>query len=264
MRGMKINRTWRNTMARRFALSILVAIPLALATSHAGAAELKVLGGGPVDTTFKELSAAFARETGHKVEGAFDTVGVIQAKLKAGEKPDIIILTPSAMDALEKSGSLIAGTSVEIARAQSGLAVRAGAPVPDISTPEALKATLLAVRSVAYADPKVATTGAYFAALLFRLQIADEVNKKAVVFSRGFYVADAVADGRAEIGNTNMSEMVPNKGVKVVGPLPEPLGLVTPYIAAVTTSSANRDAARALIAYLSSAAAREKFKAAGL
>jgi molybdate transport system substrate-binding protein len=251
-------------MARRFALSILVAIPLALAASHAGAAELKVLGGGPVDTTFKELSAAFARETGHKVEGAFDTVGVIQAKLKAGEKPDIIILTPSAMDALEKSGSLIAGTGVEIARAQSGLAVRAGAPVPDISTPEALKATLLAVRSVAYADPKVATTGAYFAALLSRLQIADEVNRKAVVFSRGCYVADAVADGRAEIGNTNMSEMVPNKGVKVVGPLPEPLGLVTPYIAAVSTNSANRDAARALIAYLSSTAAREKFKAAGL
>jgi molybdate transport system substrate-binding protein len=251
-------------MNRRFAFSILVALPLALTTAHVGAAELKVLGGGPVDVTFRDLSAAFARDTGHKVEGTFDTVGVIQAKLKGGEKPDIIILTPAAMDELDKSGALVAGTRVELARARSGLAVRAGAPVPDISTPDALKATLLAARSVAYADPKVATSGAFFATMLTRLQIADEVNKKALLFSRGFYVADAVAEGKAEIGNTNMSEMVPNKGVKVIGALPEPFALVTPYIAAVTTTSTNADSARALIAYLSNAAAREKFRAAGL
>ena len=251
-------------MHRRFALLLLAALPLALAATQAGAAELKVLGGGPVDGTFRNLSAAFARETGHKVEGTFDTVGVIQAKLKSGEKPDIIILTPAAMDELDKSGSLVAGTRVELARARSGLAVRAGAPVPDISTPDALKKTLLAARSVAYADPKVATSGAFFAMMLARLQIADEVNKKALLFSRGFYVADAVAEGKAEIGNTNMSEMVPNKGVKVIGALPEPFALVTPYVAAVTTTSANPDGARALIAYLNSAAAREKFKAAGL
>jgi molybdate transport system substrate-binding protein len=251
-------------MNRRFALSILAAVPLALASAHAAAAELKVLGGGPVDVTFRDLSAAFARETGHKVEGTFDTVGVIQAKLKSGEKPDIIILTPAAMDELDKSGALVAGTRVELARARSGLAVRAGAPVPDISTPDALKKTLLAARSVAYADPKVATSGAFFVTMLTRLEIADEVNKKALLFSRGFYVADAVAEGKAEVGNTNMSEMVPNKGVKVIGALPEPFALVTPYIAAVTTTSANPDSARALIAYLSNAAAREKFKAAGL
>src|SRR6266480_633754 len=131
-------------MNRRIALSIFAAIPLALATTHAGAAELKVIGGGPVEGTIKDLSAAFARATGHKVEGTFDTVGVIQAKLKAGEKPDIIILTPAAMDQLDKNGSLVAGTRVELARARSGFAVRAGAPVPDISTPEALKKTLLA------------------------------------------------------------------------------------------------------------------------
>jgi molybdate transport system substrate-binding protein len=248
-------------MIRRIALSISFAIAFA----SANAAELKVLGGGPVDTTFQEIAAAFARETGHKVEGTFSTVGVIQDKLKAGEKPDIIILTPAAMDELDKAGTFVAGTRVELGRAQSGLAVKAGAPVPDISTPEALKKTLLAARTVAYVDPKVgATTGVFFASLLNRLQIADEVNKKAVLFTRGFYVADAIAEGKAEIGNTNMSEMVPNKGVKVVGPLPEPLGLVTPYLGAVTSGSPNRDAARALLAALSSPAAREKFKAAGL
>ena len=99
-----------------------------------------------------------------------------------------------------------------------------------------------AMRSVAYADPKVATSGAFFATMLTRLQIADEVNKKALLFSRGFYVADAVAEGKAEIGNTNMSEMVPNKGVKVIGALPEPFALVTPYVAAVTTTSATASA----------------------
>jgi molybdate transport system substrate-binding protein len=252
-----------HAMERRFVLSMLAALPIALAALHAGAAEIKVLGGGPVDVTFREIAAAFARETGHKIEGTFSTVGIIQDKLKAGEKPDIIILTPAAMDELDKAGSFVAGTRVELGRAQSGLAVRAGAPVPDISTPEALKRTLLAARTVAYVDPK-STTGVFFASLLNRLQIADEVNKKAVLFTRGFHVADAIAEGKAEIGNTNISELVPNKGVKVVGPLPDPFGLVTPYLGAVTTGSANRDAARALLAALSSPAAREKFKAAGL
>jgi len=250
-------------MYRRFALSVSIA--LCLAAAPAGAAELKVLGAGPVEGTFKELATGFMRETGHKVEGAFDTVGAIQAKLRSGEKPDILILSAPVMEEMEKSGSLVAGTRAEIGRATSGFAVRAGATVPDISTPDALKKTLLAARSVAYVDPAGGgTTGIFFAGLLDRLQIADEINKKAIRPQRGYQVAEAVADGRAEIGNTNMSELVPNKGVKVVGPIPQPLGLVITYVAGVASTSANREGARALIAQLTSAAARERFKAAGL
>jgi len=250
---------------RRATFSILTAMSLGFAVAHTRAAELTVLGAGPVDGTFQKLVPVFTRATGHKVEATFDTVGAVQNKLKAGEKADIIILSAAAIDELDKAGALLPGSGVEVGRGMSGLAVRAGERVPDISTPDALKATLLAVRSVAYVDPAAgATTGIFFAGLLERLKIADEVNKKAVLLQRGFQVAEAVAEGRAEIGNTNLTELIPHKGVTVVGPLPEPLGLVIAFVAAVSSTSANRDPARALIAFLTSPEARAQFMAAGL
>ncbi len=250
---------------RRTALSILTAISLSFGVAHARAAELKVLGAGPVDGTVRELAAAYTRATGHTVRATFDTVGAVQNKLKAGEMADVIILSAAAMDELDKAGALLAGSAVEVGRGMSGLAVRAGAPVPDISSPDALKATLLAARSVAYVDPAAgATTGIFFAALLERLKIADDVNRKAVLLRRGFQVAEAIAEGRAEIGNTNLTELIPHKGVTVVGPIPEPLGLVIPFVAAVSSTSANREPARALIAFLTTPEARAQFKAAGL
>lgn len=252
-------------MHRRLALSFSTTIAILLGIVHADAAELLVMGAGPVEGTFKTLVADFTRATGHKVEGTFNTVGFLQEKLKAGAKPDILILSATAMEDMDKSGGLVAGTRTEIGRATSGFAVRAGAPVPDISTPDAMKKTLLAARSVAYVDPAGGgTTGIFFAGLLTKLAIADEINKKAIRPQRGAQVAEAIADGRAEIGNTNMSELVPNKGVKVIGPIPEPLGLVIAYVGAVTSTSANKDAARALLAMLTTPAARALFKEAGL
>jgi molybdate transport system substrate-binding protein len=250
-------------MGRRIALSLIILFPLGYA--QGAAADLKVLGAGPVEHTFKELVPAFTRTTGHKVEGTFDTVGVIERKLKAGEKADVIILSTAAMEEMAKAGSLVAGSSAEVGRGTSGLAVRAGATVPDISTPDALKKTLLAARSVAYVDPAVgATTGIFFARLLDRLTIADEINKKAILLRRGYEVAQAVADGRAEIGNTNLTELMPHKGVTVVGPIPEPLGLVIAYVAGVSSTSPHAESARALIGFLTSPEARSRFKAAGL
>src|SRR5215472_12087681 len=102
----------QHIMRRRTALSMLIAIPLALAATQSGAADLKVLGAGPVEHTFKELAAAFTQATGHKVEGSFDTVGVIEGKLKAGEKADVIILSVASMEAMTKAGSPVAGSSV--------------------------------------------------------------------------------------------------------------------------------------------------------
>ena len=255
----------QHIMRRRTALSMLIAIPLALAAAESGAADLKVLGAGPVEHTFKELAAGFTQATGHKVEGTFDTVGVIEGKLKSGEKADVIILSVASIEAMTKAGSLVAGSSVEVCRGTTGLAVRAGAPVPDISTPDALKKTLIAARSVAYVDPALgATTGVFFARLLERLAIAEEINKKAILLRRGYEVAQAVADGRAEIGSTNLTELVPHRGVTVVGPIPEPIGLVITYVAAVSSASPHAEPARALIGYLTTPEARARFKAAGL
>jgi molybdate transport system substrate-binding protein len=252
-------------MFRRIAVAISTAVALVFAVATAGAVELKVMGAGPVEGTVKELVPAFVRETDHKVEGVFNTVGFIQDRLKAGERPDILILSAPVMEAMEKDGSLVAGSRTEIGRATSGFAVRAGAPTPDISTPDAMKKTLLAARTVAYVDPAGGgTTGVFFAGLLTRLGIADEINRKAIRPQRGAQVAEAVADGRAEIGNTNLTELVPHKGVKVIGPIPEPLGLVITYVGGISSASTNREAARAFLAALTSPAARAKFKAAGL
>jgi len=254
-------------MICRIALFAITSVSLAIAYAGgpAGAAELKVMGAGPLERPFEEIVATFARESGHKAAGTFNTVGWLQDKLKAGEKADILILTASAMEAMEKAGSVVAGSRIEVGRATAGFAVRAGAPAPDISTPEALKKTLISARSVSYVDPAGGgTTGIHFAAMLTRLGIAEEINRKAIRPQRGSQVADAVADGRAEIGNTNLSELVPNKGVKVIGPIPDPHGLVISYVGGIATDSPNPEAARALLAVLTSPAAREKFRAAGL
>jgi molybdate transport system substrate-binding protein len=252
-------------MSRRFAFSVLAAIPLALGAGHAGAAEIYVVGAGAIEEPFEQLSAEFSRETGHKVHAIFGPVGGMQNKLKGGEKADLIVLSTAAMDALDKDGALVAGSRADLGRATAGIGVRAGAPQPDISTPDALKKTLTAARTIAYTNPAAGgTAGIYMTGLLDRLGLTEEVKKKALLQSSGSAVADAVANGAAEIGISFTSELLPNKGVKVVGPMPQSIGLVVTYAAGVATASKEAEAARALIAYMTRPAARDHFKEAGL
>jgi molybdate transport system substrate-binding protein len=244
---------------------MLTAIPLALSLGHAGAADIYVVAAGAVEEPFEALSAAFTKESGHKVHAIFGPVGGMQAKLKGGEKADVIVLSTAAMDALDKDGALVAGSRADLGRATAGVAVRAGAPAPDISTPEGFKKTLLAARTIAYTNPaNGGTAGIYMTGLLERLGIADEVKKRAVLQSSGSAVADAVANGAAEVGISFTSELMPNKGVRVVGPMPQSIGLVVTYAAGLATKSTQADPARALITYMTRPAARDHFKEAGL
>jgi molybdate transport system substrate-binding protein len=252
-------------MCRRFAFSMLTAIPLALAAGHAGAADIYVVGAGAIEEPFEQLTADFSRETGHKVHAIFGPVGGMQAKLKGGEKADVIVLSTAAMDELDKAGSLVAGSRAELGRAVAGIGVRAGAPQPDISSPDALKKTLQAARTVAYTNPAAGgTAGIYMTGLLDRLGLTEEIKKKELLEKSGSAVADAVANGAAEIGISFTSELLPNKGVKVVGTMPQSIGLVVTYVAGVATASTQAEAARALVAYMTRPAARDRFKEAGL
>src|ERR1700733_5940507 len=166
-------------MCRRFAFSMLTAIPLALAAGQAGAADIYVVGAGAIEEPFEALTAEFSRETGHKVHAIFGPVGGMQAKLKGGEKADVIVLSAAAMDALDKDGSLVAGSRAELGRAVVGIGGRAGASQPDISNPDALKKTLLAARTIAYTNPAAGgTAGIYLNGLLDRMGITEEVKKK--------------------------------------------------------------------------------------
>src|SRR5215470_12936078 len=232
-------------------------------TSVGEAAEIKVLSAGAVKAVVVDVSDAFEKETGHKLSASFGTVGVTRQRL-AAEPADVVIMTDVAIDEAMRQGSVVAGTRNDIARAGVGVGVREGAPKPDISTPEAFKQTLLAAKSLVYVDPaQGATSGIHFASVLQRLGIADAVKAKTQLVAGG-YPAEKVASGEAEIVVHQISEIVPVKGVVLVGPLPGDLQKVTVYSAGLASRSASPAAGRAFIVFLTRPAFRPKFAAAGL
>ena len=228
-------------------------------------ADIKVMSAGAVKVMVVALGAEFERDTGNRLDLNFGTAGSLRDRLKAGEKADLVILSESAIDALEKIGLFVPGSRIDLGRTVTGVVIKDGAAVPDISTPEAFKAALLKASSVAYTDPKAGgSSGTMFAALLEKLGIAAEVNKKAVLGKGGVDVATSIAEGRAEIGTTFISEVLPVKGAKVVGTLPGALHNSNTYTAAITAGSASREAAAALLRHLTNPAGRARWTAAGL
>jgi molybdate transport system substrate-binding protein len=226
---------------------------------------LKVLSAGAVQSMVEALGREFERASGHTLDLNFNTAGAQRDRVKGGEPADLVILSESIIADLEKLGLFVPGSVTDLGRTVTGVAIREGAPLPDISTPEAFKQALLKAKTVAYTDPKAGGSGGImFAALLERLGIADAVNKKAVLGKRGTEVAVSIAEGRAEIGTTFISEVLPVKGVKVVGPLPGELHTANTYTAAIPASSANRAAATALLRALTDPATRARWLAAGL
>jgi molybdate transport system substrate-binding protein len=228
-------------------------------------AEIKVLSAGAVQSMVEALGREFERASGHTLDLNFNTAGAQRDRVKSGEAADLVILSESIIADLEKLGLFVPGSVTDLGRTVTGVAVREGAPVPDISTPEAFKQAMLKAKTVAYTDPKAGGSGGImFAALLERLGIADAINKKAVLGKRGTEVALSIADGRAEIGTTFISEVLPVKGVKVVGPLPGELHTANTYTAAIPAGSPNRAAATALLRALTDPATAARWSAAGL
>lgn len=228
-------------------------------------AEVRVFVGGAVTGPVREAGAAFARSSGHTLVYVSDTTGALQKRLAAGERADLVIVAGPAMDTLQKENRVVAGTRVDLARALIGVGVRAGAPSPDLSTPDTFKAALLKARSVSYVNPASGgTSGTYFEGLLQRMGIAEAMKSKIVYRTQGSEVAAAVASGEAELGITFTSEMQPNTGVKVAGTLPAAIQLPTIYAAAVGTTAASGDAARAFLRVLAGAEGRAAVTRAGL
>jgi molybdate transport system substrate-binding protein len=228
------------------------------------AAEVRVLSGGAVKTAVTDLAEAWSRESGNRVSIAYATTGASLQKIAAGERVDVVILTSEAIEQLAAKGTVIGGTATDVARVGIGVAVREGAPKPDISTPEAVKRTMLAVTSVAYMDPsKGGTSGIHFTKVLEQMGILPAVQAKAVLVDTGF-AAERVAKGDAEIVVHQISEILPVKGVTLIGPLPREIQKVTVYSAAVAATSGVKEHATALIASLTTPAARAKFAAVGL
>jgi molybdate transport system substrate-binding protein len=226
---------------------------------------IKVLSAGAVQSMVTALGQEFERASGHTLNLIFNTAGALRERIAGGEPADLVILSQSAIASLDQPGMFVPGSVTDLGRTVTGVAVREGAPVPDISTPDAFKQALLKAKSVAYTDPKAGGSGGImFAAMLERLGIAEAVNKKAVLGKRGSEVARSIAEGRAEIGTTFISEVLPVKGVKVIGPLPGELHTANTYTAAIPAGSASRAAATALLRALTDPATRARWTAAGL
>src|SRR5262245_2893968 len=242
--------------------STLVAIGFASMTvCGAHAAEIKVLSSNALKTTLEELGPRFEKTTEHKVVFTFAAAAELKKEIEKGAAVDVAILTAPGVDDLIKQGKL-AGSRTDVARSAAGLAVRKGAPKPDISTTEAFKRTLLNAKSICYVEQ--GGTGIYLKSLLERLGIAEELKAKTKLLPSTNPAAKAVANGEAEIGMTQISEILPYAGAELVGPLPAEIQLVTVFSLGVAPAPKDAGATAALIKFLTSPDAAPVFKAKGL
>jgi molybdate transport system substrate-binding protein len=239
-----------------------VALFLVLAALPARADEVRVLAAGAVQTAVRHLADALATETGHTLRAEFDTVGALRNRVLAGDRADVVILSEAGMAALEEAAKIDAKGTIALGSTAVALAVRKGAPVPDLSSPEALRRSLLAANSVAYADPaRGATAGAHFAGVLERLGIAGAIGPRVTILPFGGDVIKAVAEGRFEIGVSQSSEIAAHADVVLAGRLPAPFDHRTRYVAAKGVGAG--PGAEAFLAILQSARGRAALAAIG-
>jgi molybdate transport system substrate-binding protein len=235
------------------------------AASASFAADIRVFSSGAPADVAKVLAERFTRDTGDRVEFTVANPAGIQEKLRSGETPDIVLLPASVVDGLEKSGALRPGSRSNVARVGVGVVVRTGAPLPDVSTADAVRKALLDARSIVCPDPiGGGVTGPALARMMERLGIADAVAPKITLRQAIAGGVDLVAKGEVELGLFNISEVLPVKGVTLVGPLPAELQSYIVFTAAIHAGSAAPGPAAVFIKALSAPAAREHWKTGGL
>ncbi len=268
MPRMRAERNWSIIRTMSVASRSIAGLALSILSlaRPAFAAEIKVMISGAFTAAYLEVIPEFERSTGSKIVTAYgssmgDAQDSIPSRLDRGEPVDVVILADSALDELIKHGKVVPGSRVDLVRSSIGMAVRAGAPKPDISTVEALKRTLLHAKSIAYS---ASASGVYLSHELFpRLGIAGEIQSKCMRIASG-PVGLAVARGDAEIGFQQISELLPVSGIDYVGPLPPEVQKITVFSASIAVGARQPDAARALIKFLASPAVVPAIKKSGL
>jgi molybdate transport system substrate-binding protein len=252
-------------------LAVVLAMLAGLSTGPADAAELKVLSAGSMRAVLQELGPAFEKSSGHKLSIEYATAGKVEEKVTADDTIDVAILSKPRADKLVRVAKLVGGTATTLASVPIGLAVKKGAPKPDISSVDAFKKALLNAKSIAYVDPASgATSGIHLAQALEKLGIAAELKPKLRLVSATAgqdspRVGDAIARGEAEIGMQPISELMEVQGIDIVGPLPAELqspDLV--YVAGSPAVCEQPLAAKALIDFLAGPSATAVYKAKGM
>ena len=222
---------------------------------------MRVFSGNTLHGVFGALLPQFERQTGTKVEVAYDPAQIVLTRVKAGETGDLAILGEGVLDELIRMGKIDAGTRRVVARCGVGIGVRAGSAKPDFGTVDKLKRVLLDAKSIAYTTS--GASGIHFAKVIEKLGIANEVKAKGVTRPGGL-VGELVASGEAEIAVQQIPEIMAVSGVELAGPLPGDAQNITTSAAGIFIGAREAATARALIDFLKTPAAAQVFKAKGL
>ena len=243
----------------------LTCLALTLGSVGASSAEINVLSTGVIGVAMKELVPQFEQMSGHTVKVSFQISPVVTKQISGGiASPDMAIITGGGIDALVKEGKITSTSKVQLGETRVAVAVRAGAPQPDIGSVEAVRKMILNAKSLAYTDPATgAPTALHMVELLHRLGVADAVKDKTKL-GQGGPIGEMVAKGEAEIGFQQVPELMPVAGISIVGPLPPELQNIIPVTAGILPQAREPAAAQSFIAFLTSPVARAAFKASGI
>ena len=244
-----------NVYAMKVAAIALVMMSVPLCVQ---AAEITLLVSNAFKSAMEGLAPQFERTSGHKLVITYGSTNPLKVRIEKGEACDLVILSGAAIDDLIKHGRLVASTRAVIAKSGMGVAIRKGAPKPNLGTTEAFKHALINAKSIAFLEQGL--TGVYLTGLFQRLGIAEVLKSKIKYVRAG----EAVAEGEAEIGITQISEILPVSGVELAGPLPSEIQSYALFVAAVGASAKQADAAKALLTYLGLPDAASVMRANGL
>jgi len=247
----------RKIAAIAFSMAMLSTLP-----GNAHAAEIKVLVSNAARSVLEELGPQFEKASGNKVVLVYGTTVDLKAEIEKGAAFDVTVLSTSGIDDLIKQGKIAAGSQHGLARSGAGVAVKRGAPKPDISTTEAFKRTLLNAKSIGYVQGT--PTGNYLKALFPRLGIEDQLKPKIKFIDSKVGAGGAAAAGEVEIGLTQMSEILSKPGAELVGPLPEDIQVYTDFASGVGANSKEAGTAGALIKFMSTPESARVIKEKGM
>ena len=245
----------------KIARTVIAAMALAAALP-ANAAEIKVIASTAIKTALEALAPQFEAASEQKLSITYGASARLVPEIEKGRPFDLAILSASVTDALLGSGKLVASTRIDVARSGAGVAVRQGAPRPDIGTVDAMRRTLLAAKSLGYSETGAA--GQFLMGMFQQLGIAEEMKPKLRLAQPGKTSLQALAEGEIDLNIPQISEAISFPGVDLVGPVPSELQVYTVLPAAVATHAANPEAAKALIRFLTGPGAIAVIKSKGL
>jgi len=242
-------------------VAVLLGTSVFMLADKGRADEIKVLASVVMKETYLELVPQFEKANKHKVVTIWSGTSDIMKRMKAGESVDLVIVAAKSLDELTQLGKIVSGSRVDLVKSGVGVAVRAGAPRPDVSSGDALKRALLSARSIGYST---GPSGVYVAGLFERMGIAEQMKPKSKQPPSGGSVGEMIAKGEVEIGFQQISELVHVAGIDFLGPLSPDIQQITVFSGGIHTGAKAPDAARALVKFLTSPTAVPVIKKNGL